>query len=234
MSSIAPISSSSSSPIDLEPSHPVSLDAPVTQRTLFVTASAVTLLVAGLIVHFGLRVERALLSALSPASRSAVAQPFDASTPAPSASQAQAGSLPLVNPGLTNPGPLTAEQFSTQWEGRFAATAEEKCWKPHFAKYDRLPGHLDLALQIAPSGQLKDKQLVGFTNPGDSPDPGLVKQVFDCVVALIQPLTFPPQPEAYIVRGRVNRPNPPPGYRPPLPASPPPVPEALEPSPPRP
>ncbi|MFZ5891381.1 MAG: hypothetical protein ACOY0T_10045 [Myxococcota bacterium] len=116
--------------------------------------------------------------------------------------------------------PISAEQFQVQWEARYAAQAEQKCWAPHFARYLELPGHLDLRFRVMPGGRAEGFELVGFRNPDDSPDPKLAQSVFECVIGLLREARYPQEPESYDVRGRVNRPNPPGGFGRQLPSQP--------------
>jgi len=163
-----------------------------------------TLVVAGVVVYMGVRIERAVNA------QGGVAVAAEGSTsPAP---PNPAAALPRAA-GLGDSSPVSPAAFATQWEGRHAPVAEEKCWKPYFARYLDLPGHLDLELQVAASGTVERIDLRRFRNPNDSPDPELARRVFDCVQGILKPVRFPSQPAGYTVQGRVNRPNPPPGFR---------------------
>jgi hypothetical protein len=169
---------------------------PVSAGTMLAALAAATALVCAVVIYFGLRIERALLS-----TRQEDHQEVTVVAPLPQSA------VSAATP--TQPTPVSAVQFGTQWAGHHASVAEERCWKPHFARYDALPGHLDLAIRVGPSGQSEQFELVGFKNPDDSPDPALAKQVFDCVVNLLKSDRFPPHDEAYLIQGRVHRPNPP-------------------------
>lgn len=124
-----------------------------------------------------------------------------------------------TTPGVptTERSPIDPATFMRQWDGNYGKIADEKCWRPHAQRYLELPGHLDLKLSVSNQGKVGKIDLVGFTNPGDKPDPALVQQVFECVSAILRTSKFPDHPGNYTVEGRVNRPNPPgpPGVPPP-------------------
>jgi hypothetical protein len=124
-----------------------------------------------------------------------------AATPAPAAAA-------TVGRVATASSPVDPVLFSRQWKANYAKVADEKCWGPHSARYSALPGHLDLELQVSARGEVREVALMGFTNPGDHPDRGLAEQVHACVSAILKRSRFPSHPTDYVVRGRVNRPNP--------------------------
>jgi hypothetical protein len=179
------------------------LSSPTDTIAILCAVAGSSLLVAGVVVYMGVRIEKAV------SARGDVAVAAEALASAPPATPAAV--LPRAA-GLAGSSPVSAATFATQWEGRYAPIAAEKCWKPHFTRYLDLPGHLDLEIRVAASGTVERIELRGFRNPDDSPDPELARRVFDCVEGLLRPVRFPSQPSGYTIQGRVNRPNPPPGF----------------------
>lgn len=177
-------------------------------KTLLIATLGSNAVVVAVVVTMGLRLERAVEAAAASAQAASSAETelggrLPVRRVQESTSASAVASAPLT--------PISSEQFRAQWEGHYAATAEAKCWRPHFSSYLKLPGHLDLQFEVSSEGNAERFDLLGYKNPGDAPDPALAKAVFECVSIMLRAAHFPATGSPYSVRGRVNRPSPPPG-----------------------